>query len=315
MSGQLALGALLACAAVTVGTLLGWVVAAGLGAWTGQSRRLSPSTRVALLAQARLAPLALTMLLVAVQVVGFARFEAGRDESAGPLLIAIAAIGVALSVEAGISGLRAWRHTRAIERAWRRSATPMTLPRWPRRAWRIERRFPVVAVLGVARPELYVACHVAEVCTTDELAAIAAHEAAHVASRDNLVRWLYRATPGACLTVPLAERLETAWAAAAEEAADAAARRTTPGVELASALTKVVRLAHGLPHESMPASALIGRGDLTARVHRLLEPPATPRRRAFAWIPAAAAAAGALNLFTPSALATVHELFELLVRR
>ncbi len=63
------------------------------------------------------------------------------------------------------------------------------------RAYRVDADFPVVAVVGVWRPELFVAGRVAAACTPGEIAVVAAHERAHVAARDNLMRAAFAATP------------------------------------------------------------------------------------------------------------------------
>ncbi len=316
MTSRAMLAVLLASSAVTLATITGWIVC-GLGSFAlGPARHLAAPVRARLLAQVRLIPLMMTAALVPVQILAFTRFEAGGAESAGPLLMATACAGMVLIVDAVIAGMSAWRRTHTVVAAWRRSSTPLRLSQWTRRAWTIHRPFPVVAVVGVVGPELYVARQVARDCTSEELAAIVAHEAAHANARDNLMRVLYRITPGARLLSPIAEPLEREWMVAAEEAADLSARRATSGLELASALTKVARLASGCPPEVMPASALIGEGNLECRVRRLLEPPIEGGQgRRVIWIPAGLLIVGAILVVSTPALASLHELFELLVRR
>jgi beta-lactamase regulating signal transducer with metallopeptidase domain len=117
-------------------------------------------------------------------------------------------------------------------------------------------------------------------CDADELAAMMAHEAAHVAARDNLTRLLFAGAP----VVPFAARaflqMESAWVAASEEAADDAARRDErSAVALASALTKVARMASGrVP--LLHASAILSGSSVEHRVRRLLEvAPDAPQAR------------------------------------
>jgi Zn-dependent protease with chaperone function len=260
-------------------------------------------------------PLALAAVLVSAQIVAFARFEAGGSETAGPLLIGAALAGLAFLIDAVVSGVRSWHQTRAVISTWRASASPLTLPGWTRPAWRIERRFPVVAVVGITRPQLFVATEVADQCSAEELAAIVAHEVAHVNSRDNLLRLLFRLTPGVSLAAVVGDQLERAWMIAAEEAADGEARRSTTGLELASALTKVARLAAASECQAMTGSALIGGHELQSRVRRLLEPLRPHRRSYLAWLPISCLSTTALAFHTTPALATVHEIFEMLVRR
>lgn len=314
MTSVVVLGVLLALSAVTAAAVAGWIIAALLSPMIGRLAA-SSSSRAAWLAQARLLPLALAMLLVPAQVVAFMRFEAGVAESAGPLLIVTALTGLALVIDAAAAGWRSWRQTYAIVTVWRRSAQPLEVPRWSRRAWSIRRRFPIVAVVGIVRPQLYVARKVTCACSGDELAAIAAHEAAHVRACDNLLRFCCRITPGAWVARSLADRLERQWMAAAEEAADAAARQDTSALDLASALTKVARMAAGRSGEAVTASALIGGSDLDARVRRLLDPPTETVPVWRAWLPALLLVGSLVALTATPTLAVLHELFELLVRR
>ena len=103
--------------------------------------------------------------------------------------------------------------------------------------------------------------------------------------------------------------------AAAELAADARARRHAEGLELASALTKVARLAGGCEPEAMPASALIGGAELEPRVRRLLDPPVQSRPPRFAWASCSFVGCSRRNNSDDLCARGVHELFELLVRR
>lgn len=309
------LGVLLTLAAVAMATTVGWLIAAVASLVIQRVGPSSVTARATLLAQARLMPLTLVLVMVPAQVVGFARFEAGRPESAGPLLIALAFLGVVFLADACITGLRSWRQTRQIVGAWRKSAVPITLPAWARRAWTIRRRFPIVAVVGIVRPQLFVARQVTAECTPRELAAIAAHEAAHVDARDNLLRLLFSVTPAVSIASRIAIPLERVWAVAAEESADEKARAQDSGLELASALTKVARLAADATPEALPVSALIRSDDLEHRVRRLLQSPTQPRALQWGWIGFSVALVLALALQTTTVLHKLHDAFELLVQR
>ena len=314
MTSAFTLGLLLACSAVIVATAVGWSIAA-LAFRLLSARRIAATTRALLLAQIRLLPLACVAILVPVQVTAFVRHEAGIGESAGLLLWTTATGGVLVALHAMWSAAAAWRETARVLRAWKPSATPLLLPRWSRRAWTIEPPSPVVAVAGLFRPELFVAGQVVSSCSRGELAAIAAHESAHVAARDNLVRWLFRLTPGAGLLSGLAGRLEREWSAAAEEAADLWAAGAASATDLASALTKVARLSSPAPAPPVGASALIDGSQLEVRVRRLLDASISPRRHPAVWLPTLAAAFIAVIGQSASVQAVVHELFELLVQR
>ena len=280
------IAALLACATVAVGVGAGWLVmalAARLLPWADPAR-IGARTRASLLAQARLAPLSLSLVALPLVQLAFWRFEpAAAQESSGPVLLVLAVVGALLVAVVAARAWRALTATRAIARAWRAAGVRRSLPGWSGRAWVVETAFPVVAVVGVRRPDLYVSADVLRACSAAELAAIAAHEHAHVAARDNLTRVLFALAPAAGAA---AARLEQAWAATAEEAADVCARASGDGLTLARALTTVARLAlGGVVAPPLAMSAFIGGDSLEARVTRLLE-PARPAGRTFAGFPA-----------------------------
>jgi hypothetical protein len=307
-------GTLLSMSAITVAVAGGWLVTAI--AWMIVRRLDVPSPiRASLLAQTRLIPLACIVLLVPSQIRGFVRFEPEVSEAVGPLLALCSLGGLALAIGGCIRGWRSWMATRQIISSWRASATPLSIGSWRRRAWLIDRPFPVVAVVGVFRPELYVARSVAVECTPAELDAIAAHETAHIVAGDNLRRALFSLTPGARLASRLANAIEGEWSVAAEEAADAYARLSAPALDLASALTKVAGLAVGRDPEPLAGSPLIQQFALETRVRLLLDPPASSRRRLLASLPIAALFAAAILLQSAVVLSGLHELFELLVQR
>jgi beta-lactamase regulating signal transducer with metallopeptidase domain len=141
------------------------------------------------------------------------------------------------------------------------------------------------------------------------------HERAHLAARDNLRHWLLRTCPDLLAWTPAGVRLDRAWLAAAEEAADERAARGRPGaaLALAEALLQVARLAPPACPAPLPELALHNGDDLARRVRRLVAAPAPP--------PAARSAAprlafllllGALP-FYPAALRVVHALTESLL--
>ena len=98
-----------------------------------------------------------------------------------------------------------------------------------------------------------------------------AHEAAHVAAHDNLTRLLFLCAP-MCPGMSHTEReLESAWTAASEEAADDLARGDPrSSLALASALTKVSRLAAAQQPPLVHVSAILSGSAIEWRVRRLL---------------------------------------------
>ena len=295
------------------------VIAAGLGSVlaalglrlldTAAFARLGARTRASLLAQFRLAPAAVLFPLVMAVQVAFWRYEpAHGGERLGPLLVVLAAAGGVLALQSARRLLAAQCATRRVRRQWHEAGRHIEVGGWRGTAYRVDADFPVVAVVGVWRPELFVASRVAAACSPHEIAVVAAHERAHVAALDNLTRAAFVVTP---LPSRLAVRLELAWAAAAEEAADLSARAGGSGVTLASALLKVANLA--LPPKPSPlvlASALIGAGGIETRVRRLLAPP--PALGRTAWWVSGALTVGLVVAALP-ALRQVHQAAEFIV--
>lgn len=305
------LGVLLGLATLALAHLAGEVVmlAADRAAARGWLDRLGPRTRAGLLLQARLAPLSCAALAVPLVALAFWRFEpSGVVESPGPILPLLSMAGAWLT---GSTARRAWRTartTRALDRAWRAAGERTRIPGWSGDAWVVGTPFPVVAVVGCRRPVLFVARDVVAGCTPAELAVIAAHERAHVESRDNLARMAFAWVPD---VTGAGARLEDCWSDAAETLADLRARHAGDGLTLAQALTRVARMAAG-PVPSWPVSALIDAGAIETRVRRLLAPASAPGRSP-AGVPTVAVAplAAAAALL---ALPTVYEAAEWLVR-
>ena len=269
--GALTLCVALATVALSAAAGNALVVLAGVltrrRVWTACGAR----TTASLLVQARLAPLTLSLVCVPLVQLAFWHYEpASKVEPAGAVLLLLAAAG-AWVLAAMV--YRTWRCVHAtwrVARAWRQAGVAAHVPGWNGRAWIVDSRFPVVAVVGVGRGELYVSADVVGACSAAEIAAIAAHERAHVTGRDNLTRVLFALAPAASRA---AARIERAWAATIEEIADLHARASGDGVTLAQALTKVARLALGATTPPPVAiSAFIGGDDLEVRVRRLLEP-------------------------------------------
>lgn len=317
----LALWLAVALGAVTVGVVAGWAVAAAawlaLRAGTGHSR--PAQVRARLFAQARLAPLAGAVAFVPVVVVAFLRFEPARgDEVAGPVLLGLAGCAVLAIGEAAWAAVSSVRATARLRAAWQASATPLQVAGWQGPAWQIDEPAPVAAVVGVRRPALFLSSRVVTGCSAAELAAIAAHESAHVRAHDNLVRWAFRITPGARLASRVARGLDAQWTAAAEEVADGHARVVAGGGALASALVKVARLAAGGVPPAAIASAFVGGDSLEHRVRRVLAPAAGGARDSRAltlaawWLPAGVVTLAAAACASPW-LVVVHAAFESLV--
>jgi hypothetical protein len=234
------------------------------------------------------------------------------DETVGLPLLALAILAALVLVSAALRGLRTWNGARRLARTWAAGAEPLDLAVAGLSAYRITHRFPVVAVLGVRHPRLYVAGQVLSSLRDSELHAVLEHERAPLAARDNLRHWLLRACPDVLACTPAGRQLDRAWREAAEEAADEHAARGGPAAALvlAEALLRVARLAPPSCAGPLPELALHNGDDLARRVRRLVAAPAPPRDspRTALWL-ACLLLLAALP-FYPAALRVVHALTE-----
>lgn len=264
----------------------------------------------------RLAPAALSLAFVAaVFLPSYWRYEPREFVEGFDLsLTTLAALALVVVAAATSRGASAWRRAERRTAAWMRAGRPLTLPGTPMPAFVIDAEAPVMALVGVLRPRLLITRPVLDALTGEELGAAAAHELGHWRAFDNLKRLAMCAAPDLLFATAAARVLERRWAAASEHAADRGAGDTGQSrCALASALVKVARLTPPVTSLAEPISALIDGGDITARVHHLLDdaPPAAARR-AGRWlalaIPAAVLAAGYAPL-----LRLVHGATEILV--
>ena len=85
-------------------------------------------------------------------------------------------------------------------------------------AFRARHNIPPLMLAGVCRPRLLVSESTVAVLSSDELHIAVQHEIAHMRSRDNLRKLVFRLSPA-----PGMAKLESAWQEAAELAADDAA--------------------------------------------------------------------------------------------
>jgi Zn-dependent protease with chaperone function len=207
-------------------------------------------------------------LVIAVGVVlpAFVLFEPRHEgERVGPMMVALAAIGALHVIVIAIRFLRMVVLSRRWAVTWLRGAEPLPRREWGLPAFAIDAGFPVVAVWGVIRPRLFVDRRVIGACSPAELAAIAAHERAHVTGFDNLRRLLIGACEGPSSAVA------HAWRQAAEQAADERAVDTSSrALDLASALLKVARLAPPRLLDCTALSTIHDGGALELRVQHLL---------------------------------------------
>ena len=199
----------------------------------------------------------------------------GTSEAVSTKLALFASLSIFGIALASWRAARSMWITRQLRREWLNTSKKISLPGVRVRAFQIPHAFPIVAVVGIFRPRLFIAEQVLRTLTPPELAATVAHEYGHLRARDNLKRGLLRACRDALL-MPVGNSVEKSWAAAAESAADEYAAETSADValNLASALVKIARMVPMGIRPQMPLAAfLVGeetRG-IKVRVRHLLE--------------------------------------------
>jgi Zn-dependent protease with chaperone function len=189
-------------------------------------------------------------------------------ERAGLFVLWLAAAGAGLVALRISTALSDERRTRRLVGRW--TAEARALPGLPFSATRLALDYPVAALSGIFRPRLLLSESLLAVLEPEELEAVIEHERAHVEARENLKRFLLRASPDPLALLPAGARLRAAFEAAAEEAADRAACARVSPLVLARTLLKVAALVpqgHGL---ELPLAALHREGLLEARVRALV---------------------------------------------
>jgi len=306
MSPAALLGVLLLSTLGLVGLILSGLLAL---AWRAGLERLAATSRDLL--GLRLLPSAGALLITLTVVLpAFLSFEPHQDhEAAGPVLIVLAALAAA-----GVSGglWRGWRACRAA-RALLACCRPGPDRIGDAAVHVVDAAEPLVAVVGALRPRIVVSESVRAACSAEEFRAVLAHEAAHLAARDNLKLLMLVAAPDALALTPFAALLTERWRGAAESEAD---QRATRGdcerrLALASALIKVARLVK-TPSEPHPALGMaVAIDDVPVRVRALLGPPAARARGRI--LAALGAAALLIPLLALPRYAQLHELIEGLI--
>lgn len=288
------------------------------------SIRWSAASRASLLYALRILPFAVGVISVGLLFLpAYFTYEPRTDHEDISLKLTVvslfSAVGIVLAV---VRGVVTWRATSKLRNEWLNKATPITLEGINVPSYLIEHQFPVVAVVGMFRPRLFVANQILSTLTPNELAAAVQHECGHIVARDNLKRSLMRACRDSLLLIPCGRPLDEAWKEASETSADehAAQRGRIVALDLASALVKISRLIPRGITPAIPAAALlVGHGEegsVRNRVAHLLNFTAHRRRsdfigRAPFWICALLFVLTTIvTLNEPHVLAAVHSLIE-----
>lgn len=167
--------------------------------------------------------------------------------------------------------------TRRLVSNWLKNAEAVEIENISMPVHRIKHQFPVIAVVGVFRPQMFIAEKIFESLSPAEFEAALAHEYGHLAGYDNLKRTILRIRRD-LLMFPLGKtRLERAWAETAESAADEFAAQTggnSMALDLAAALIKIARIAPQNASPATPLGAFLieeNNAHITGRVRRLLQ--------------------------------------------
>ena len=266
------------------------------------------------------------LLLGTAATLGFAlpsflRYESKQTVETPELHLVFFA-GVALLL-LGIAATRwitlLYRTNRTIQR-WLATGRRIEVQRFGVPIYVVEAPDSVVAVTGIFRVRVFVGKQALASLTEEELMAAVAHEFAHVRSADNLKRLLLTITrlPGAFRHLAWAE---SAWASAAEFAADRKALGMTTSLSLASALVKIARLKITHSEHALAACHLIPAQQASVvalRVRYLAGVEEAPTSEdGFRWTVISLGLAGAIAaylLILPTALPLTQRAIEWLVR-
>lgn len=157
---------------------------------------------------------------------------------------------------------------------WAREENRLDLKSTLLPAYRIKHDYPIIAVAGFFKPKIFIDEKVFEILSDDELAAVIAHEQAHVESNDNWKRLALNFCTS-LMIFPLNKRIETAWENSIEAVADKRASKETltRPLDLASALTKLARVMKENPQARLVASHISSdwQTPVAWRVHRLVK--------------------------------------------
>ena len=260
------------------------------GVWRvfkGSLRHCTARTRAEILFVMRTGPPAVAIIWIAAFIIpSYLKYEPYSTNEIVSLKLGIIAIISAVGVGLAIwRGLRSWLATRNLLQLWLMNSTPIELEGVRVPAFKLDYGFPILAVVGMLRPRLFIAEQVLTSLSAEELAAAIAHECGHLVAYDNCKRSLMRASRAALLMIPCGTSLDRAWSEASESAADeyAAQESSTLALNLASALVRIARMIPNGQRQEIPAavSAFLSEDSpgVKNRVRRLVELASTDPRQ------------------------------------
>ena len=257
--------------ATSVASALAWHLLANTASnWSAR-------TRQNLIFLLRIAPPALAAVFIFAFVLpSFLMFEPGSTDEVVGLKLAVIALISAFGIAAAFCRIFAsWWRTRRLIREWLMLSEPFMIESMSIPAFRLRHPFPVIAIVGVFRPKMFVAENVLSELDEEELAAAIAHECGHISTHDNLKRIIMRICAD-LLVFPLGKTLDRVWLDTAESAADEFAANKggkRSALDLASALIKVGKITPQEKVWEMPLGAFLlepTERPLTFRVDNLL---------------------------------------------
>ncbi len=242
------------------------------------TRNFSARIRAQIIFTLRIFPIVSALIFIAAFLLpSYLFFEPAASNEIVSFRLALFALASAVGV--GIALFRVfktWRKTRALVKNWMRLAEPIDVANVAIPVYALEHPFPVIAVVGILQPRMFVARKIFESLSDEEFQAAIAHEYGHLLSQDNFKRTILRICSD-LLILPFGKSLDAAWSEHAESAADEYAAQfggNLMAVNLASALIKIARIIPNGTSPSMPLAAFLISEEsalVTRRVKRLLQ--------------------------------------------
>ena len=238
----------------------------------------SPRKREQLIFSLRALPFTLSAILVFVFMLpAYLLFEPRKTSEIVSielgLLTAVSFAGISIALYRVV---RSWLATRKLTSGWLANAEEINVEDVDIPTFRIQHPFPVIAVVGVFRPRLFIASQIFDLLSEAEFNAAIAHECGHLSSHDNFKRSFLRFCADS-LILPIGRGLDRAWSESTETAADDHAANSggkAAALDLASTLIKIARVAPRTATPAMPVGSLLVDAndcEVSHRVKRLID--------------------------------------------
>lgn len=216
------------------------------------------------------------IFVVAVVIPAYLLFEPHASGEVVSLKLGLIATASSVGVIAAIYRVfGTWWKTRRLTSNWLKNAEPIEFAGVSIPTYRMRHPFPVIAVIGMFHPRIFIAQQIFDSLDNTEIQAAIAHEYGHLAARDNFKRTLMRVCRD-LLVFPFGRSLDRAWSENVESAADeyAAQKGSLTAISLAAALVKIARIVPHGTKPAMPSGAFLITDQtnfVTCRIRRLLQ--------------------------------------------